>query len=456
MSYHKLLQKQINKFLSTNLQDSVEIKNLLAAISDSYNLFERDKDIADRAFSISEEEYIEINEQLKKAALTKQQSIQKLKEAFLSIYGQSIDSDSDDLLIIVQYLLKEVNSRKETEDKLNTYKKFNEDILNNIPADIAVFDKNQNYIFINPKGVSNPELREWLIGKNDFDYCRIKGIDESLAIERRKYFNNCINAKAKIEFLDKHKAVNGEYSYKYILRNFYPYFENEELKFVIGYAIDITEKIEFEERLTKAIIQTQENERLEIGSELHDNVCQILTGVSMGISMLKKSMQNSNSMWVDYCETNISLALRETENLSHRLSPIFHEDIYFSQSIIKLVNDFNGSLNYTLDLKIDDSINGFIINSDIQLNLFRILQEELRNIYKYANATIIKIELSVFNNHIILYTMDNGIGFELSKVVKGNGMVNIKRRVEILKGELTINSSTGKGCEIIVRIPLQL
>jgi signal transduction histidine kinase len=52
--------------------------------------------------------------------------------------------------------------------------------------------------------------------------------------------------------------------------------------------------------------------------------------------------------------------------------------------------------------------------------------------------------------------MDNGIGFELSKVVKGNGMVNIKRRVEILKGELTINSSTGKGCEIIVRIPLQL
>ena len=156
MSYHKLLQKQINKFLPTYLQDSIELRNLLMAINDSYNLFERDKDIADRAFSISEEEYIEINELLKNEVLSKRQSIQKLKEAFLSIYGQDIDSDSDDLIIIVQYLLKEVDSRKETESKLNIYKKFSEDVLNNIPADIAVFDKNHNYIFINPKGVANP------------------------------------------------------------------------------------------------------------------------------------------------------------------------------------------------------------------------------------------------------------------------------------------------------------
>jgi len=454
MSYHKLLQKQVNKFLPTNLQETIEVQNLLSAINDSYNLFERDKDIADRAFRISEEEYIEINELLKNEILTKQQSIQKLKEAFLSIYGQTIESNSDDLLIIVQYLLEEVNIRKETEDKLNTYKKFSEDVLNNIPADIAVFDKNHNYIFINPKGVANLELREWLIGKNDFDYCKLKGIDDSIAVERRKRFNECVASKRKIEYLDKHKVPNSEYSYKYILRNFYPYFENQELKFVIGYAIDITEKIEFEERLTKAIIKTQEDERLEIGSELHDNVCQILTGVSMGLSMLKKSLHTPNSMWLDYCETNIGLALRETENLSHRLSPIFHEDIYFSQSIIKLVNDFNCSLNYKLDLEIDHSISEFVINLDIQLNLFRILQEELRNIYKYANATIIKIALSVVDKHIILYTKDNGVGFELSKVVKGNGMVNINRRVDILNGALTINSATGKGCEIIVKIPL--
>jgi signal transduction histidine kinase len=454
MSYHKLLQKQINKFLSSNLQDNIEVQNILSAINDSYNLFERDKDIAERASSISEEEYIEINELLKNEVLAKKQSIQKLKEAFLSIYGQDINSDSDDLLIIVQYLLKEVDIRKETENKLDTYKKFSEDVLNNIPADIAVFDKNHNYIFINPKGVANLELREWLIGKNDFDYCKLKGIDESLAVERRKYFNKCVATKRKIEYLDKKKLPDSEYSYEYIMRIFYPYFENEELKFVIGYAIDITEKVEFEERLTKAIIKTQEDERLEIGSELHDNVCQILTAVSMGISMIKKSKQITNPLWIDYCEENISLALKETENLSHRLSPIFHEDIYFSQSIIKLVKDFNGSLDYQLNLNIDDTINGCTINSEIQLNLFRILQEELRNIYKYSNASTITIALSVVDNHIILYTKDNGVGFELGQIVKGHGMVNIKRRVEILFGELLINTSIGKGCEIIVKIPL--
>lgn len=454
MSYHKLLQKQINKFLPSNIQNSIEVQNLLSAINESYNLFERDKDIADRVSSISEEEYIEINQLLKNEIFAKRQSIQKLKESFLSIYGQDINSDSDDLLIIVQYLLKEVAIRKETETKLNTYKKFSEDVLNNIPADIAVFDKNHNYIFINPKGVANLELREWLIGKNDFDYCKLKGIDESLAVNRRKHFNECVKNRSTVEYLDKQKVTNSEYSYKYISRYFYPYFENEDLIFVIGYAMDITEKIEFEERLTKAIIKTQEDERLEIGSELHDNVCQILTAVSMGISMIKKSKQITNPMWIGYCEENISLALKETENLSHRLSPIFHEDIYFSQSIIKLVKDFNGSLDFQLDLNIDDSVNGCTINSEIQLNLFRILQEELRNIYKYSNATTIKIKLSVSNNHIVLYTKDNGVGFELGEVVKGHGMVNMKRRVEILFGELLINTSIGNGCEIIVTIPL--
>ena len=54
---------------------------------------------------------------------------------------------------------------------------FSDSVLFNIPADIAVFDKNHNYLFINPNGISDPELRNWMIGKNDFDYCAKRGID---------------------------------------------------------------------------------------------------------------------------------------------------------------------------------------------------------------------------------------------------------------------------------------
>ena len=454
MSYHRLLQKQINKFLSNDISNRSDMENLLAAVNDSYNSYERDKELADRASNISEDEYIEINKKLNDEVVSKRHSIQQLKESFLSITGEEIETKSDDLAKIVQYLVNEIDNRKNTEQALTSYKKFSEDILINIPADIAVFDKSHNYIFINQKGVANAEIRQWLIGKNDFDYCEFKGIDNTMAITRRNYFNKCIEIRNKVEWVDKHKTTKGEY--QYILRMFYPYFENDELKFVIGYGVDISEKIEFERMLTKAVLKTQEDERLEIGTELHDNVCQILTGVHMGLSMIKKSLINTDTKWFDYCDENITLALKEARNLSHRLSPVFFEEVSFYISLKKMIDNFNAADKYNITFSFDNKVNKLVINPDIQLNLFRILQEELRNIYKYANATEIKIGVLIEDNFVVMRTKDNGVGFNINEVVKGNGMANIKRRVEILDGDLKIESSIGEGCEIIAKVPLNI
>ena len=84
------------------------------------------------------------------------------------------------------------------------------------------------------------------------------------------------------------------------------------------------------------------------------------------------------------------------------------------------------------------------------------MQEELRNIYKYANATEIKIGVLIEDNFVVMRTKDNGVGFNINEVVKGNGMANIKRRVEILDGDLKIESSIGEGCEIIAKVPLNI
>lgn len=80
MSLHKLLKKQITKYLPEELAGEPGMEKLLHAINDSYIAFERDRELAERAFRISEEEYIEINEKLKHEIAVKQESVKKLRE----------------------------------------------------------------------------------------------------------------------------------------------------------------------------------------------------------------------------------------------------------------------------------------------------------------------------------------------------------------------------------------
>lgn len=123
--------------------------------------------------------------------------------------------------------------------EIEEQKKFTEGILNNIPADIAVFDSNNKYIFINPTALRDEEKRKWLIGKTDFDYAKRYGMNESVAAKRNAFYSRAKNERKTIDWVDEHKTKEG--SIKYILRNFYPYFEENHLKYMIGYGIDITE-----------------------------------------------------------------------------------------------------------------------------------------------------------------------------------------------------------------------
>jgi PAS domain S-box-containing protein len=232
-----------------------------------------------------------------------------------------------------------------------------------------------------------------------------------------------------------------------------PIFINEkDCRLVVG--IDVTEKKIFELQLTKAIIKAQEDERYEIGSELHDNVCQILATSLINLGMLKQSLAPSEMSWLDRCNDNITLAIDETRNLSHRLAPAFFNETSLEETFIKLLNTFNTGQKYKIVFHINDTVNSYPVNSDIQLNLYRVLQEQLRNIQKYANASFIKIEVLIRNNKLKMHVSDNGVGFVVENVNGGIGFANMKRRVELFYGRLKIESSPGNGCKIAIEIPL--
>ena len=217
--------------------------------------------------------------------------------------------------------------------------------------------------------------------------------------------------------------------------------------------IDVTEKNKGELRLTQAIIKTQEEERNAIGSELHDNICQILAGSMLNLSVIKPHLNDNNKSILNLGIDNIKMASNEIRNLSHRLAPAFFEDMNLYQSLLQLLATMNPDGRFETHLNYAKELVKIKLKRDLQINLYRIMQEQLNNINKYSKASIINVNLTIFGGNLRFEISDNGVGFNEENVSKGIGFANMNRRAKLFAGNLVISSSPGNGCKIIITIP---
>ena len=168
--------------------------------------------------------------------------INVIDQGYLNIYANDIS------LFITQVEEKEEELRRLTITN-DEQRNFYEYILNNLPSDIAVFSPEHKYLFINPQAIKDKETREFMIGKDDFDYCNLKGIPTDSAKFRRAAFNKVKEGNKEIEWEDELFDLAG--NRKVVLRKLAPVFDiDEQLRYVVGYGIDITAM-----KLSKDILQ---------------------------------------------------------------------------------------------------------------------------------------------------------------------------------------------------------
>ena len=147
--------------------------------------------------------------------------------------------------------MNDITERKSATAKLDSQKVFYETILNQLPTDIAVFDKNHRYLFVNPGAIKIEEYRKAIIGMDDFEYCAYRNRNTSVAELRREHFLQVEKTRKPIAFEDSMLNAKGRVITH--LRNMFPvYNEKDELEMIIGFGIDITERKEAEEELIKA------------------------------------------------------------------------------------------------------------------------------------------------------------------------------------------------------------
>ena len=149
---------------------------------------------------------------------------------------------------------------------------------------------------------------------------------------------------------------------------------------------------------------------------------------------------------------------QDIRNISHKLSENFDsKKVSFIKIIRQLVEDKGRLGSFKHELNSDKKINWQKINEKVKINLYRITQEALQNIIKYASAKNVTVEFSLADlDYLIVNIKDDGIGFQKNKKGSGIGMKNITTRVKRLKGSVTINSKINQGTSLKIQIPIQL
>lgn len=145
----------------------------------------------------------------------------------------------------------DVTERKQIEVELEKQRAFYEHILNSVPLEIAVFDADHRYRFCNPAAIKDKGIREWIVGKDDFEYCAYRGYDPSVAEARRERFCKAVEQGSPIQWEETFFTPGGEARHHW--RNMIPtYGTGGELQTVLGYGRDVTELKHAQLELQKA------------------------------------------------------------------------------------------------------------------------------------------------------------------------------------------------------------
>ena len=248
-------------------------------------------------------------------------------------------------------------------------------------------------------------------------------------------------------------------------RGFLLFNQEGEITRMVGSMMDITERKELERKVMKqeierqkiiaqAVIDAQEKERGEIGKELHDNVNQILSTARLYLE-LARSDENERLNMIKRSYDNIYDAIQEIRSISRSLVPPSIGDLGIIESIHDLVENIRGTKKINLEFYHSGPELDAQIGTKQKLMLFRIIQEQVTNVLKHAEAKKIIIELILDDNMVNLAVSDDGKGFDLEKIRnKGVGLQNMSSRTELFNGKLTIVTSPGNGCKLNIHVPI--
>lgn len=227
--------------------------------------------------------------------------------------------------------------------------------------------------------------------------------------------------------------------------------------------VDITERKNLEENLryySQQITRAHEEERRYLARELHDDMAQILGSLSRQLDNLlreKHNLDNESVATLQSIQSQLNKGMQSMNRLIRDLRPSLLDDLGLIPALRSLTNNLENKEGIITNFSVEGE--EIRLSGEIELSLFRIVQEALNNIRKHARATVVEVKVEFYKGGIRVTVNDDGQGFRPQEKMDNlprsgkMGLMGMQERVWLHKGTMSINSLKGKGTELVFDIP---
>jgi signal transduction histidine kinase len=215
--------------------------------------------------------------------------------------------------------------------------------------------------------------------------------------------------------------------------------------------------------LTSRLTEVQEAERRQLARELHDEMGQALTAITIDLMAIKKDLpENYPSHILDRLSEAIWLTeqtLDQIRELSLNLRPPMLDDLGLVPTLRWYLKRYGDRVDLKTEFKVTDLDDR--LAPEIETTLYRVIQEALTNVARHAGASTVRLQLQRKARVVIAAIQDDGRGFDVAHILDnedspaGAGLLGIRERVSLLGGAFSVRSEPGHGVNLTVEIPME-
>ncbi|MFS0783699.1 sensor histidine kinase [Bacillus sp. 1P06AnD] len=208
------------------------------------------------------------------------------------------------------------------------------------------------------------------------------------------------------------------------------------------------------------IIEAQEEERKRLSREIHDGPAQMMANVMMRSDLIDRIFREQGAdealKEIRSLKKMVRNALYEVRRIIYDLRPMALDDLGLVPTLRKYLSNIE-EYNQTLKIDFVSLREEVRLPPKMEVALFRLIQESVQNAIKHADASTITVKIEINQTHVMAIIKDDGKGFDTDAKKEGSfGLIGMMERVDLLNGDLTVDSSIGKGTVVMISMPIEV
>ncbi len=360
-------------------------------------------------------------------------------------------------------VFRDITKHKETEDELKKTKNMLQLVLDNIPQRVFWKDTHSIYLGCNAGFAEDVNLEHpsHIHGKTDDDFPYLEqhvpnwqAADMRVVSERKRLRSTYAVYK---------NSAPGKINKMWIKEIKVPLSDaGGNVIGILGSYEDITEDVIREDKvrmLSHRVMQAQEDERSRIARELHDELGQKISAVSLYLDSMRQALPGHMHAVCDKASAIVSETAETIRTLLHRLRPDMLDEVGLIKAMQWYCDTYaDGKDGPAVSIRADIAD---VKKPDVRLALYRIFQEAVTNSIKHAAAGHITVTVSFLKDTVSLTVIDDGCGFDEAAVYKngtaqcGIGLVSMQERALALSGDVSVQSVFHEGTTVCARLPVE-